>query len=116
MNNLKELREMGQNLVEVSSYFAVASCQNIAEWSSVYNVGDELLNLIGGNFLDEKQQKVLAWIKEHFHSNVTILDLLLNDSDKNLNDFEIRQILEEMPPNKQAEVLFVYSIWVSENS
>lgn len=112
---MKELREMGQNLVDVSSYFSNPICPDFEEWSGVYNVGNELLDLIDGNVLDEKQQKVLAWIKEHFHSNVTILDLLLNDSDTYLKDFEIKQILEEMPPNKQAEVLFVYSIWVSEN-
>lgn len=112
---MKELREMGQNLVDVSSYFSNPICPDFEEWSGVYNVGNELLDLVEGNFLDEKQQKALDWIKEHFPSNATILDLLLYDSDKRLNDFEIIKILEEMPPNKQAEVLFVYSTWVSEN-
>lgn len=111
---MSELEQMGKTLMETALNFTHPRFEaTYPEWSTVSNIGEELVRMSQPIELNKNQQIVLEWLKDRMNvSDITnSLWLLLDDALEVDYDTDGSEAWNRSPIDQKFQVLAAFAEW-----
>lgn len=109
---MSKLEQMGKTLMETALNFTHPMFEaTYPEWSTVSNIGEELVRMSQQAELNENQQIVLEWLRGLSLFPISAIHLL--EAGKNVPD-NVKMAYEDFDKQDERQLLAAFAEWVTD--